>query len=41
MALEKSGDEFNKYRINQKEREKSESLKEIEDDINSLKRKES
>jgi hypothetical protein len=40
MALEKSGDEFNKYRISQKEQEKLESLKEIEKDINSLKRKE-
>jgi hypothetical protein len=39
MALEKSGDEFNKYRIGQKEREKQISLKEIENDIKSLRRK--
>jgi hypothetical protein len=39
MALEKSGDEFNKYRIDQKEREKLISLDEIENDIKSLKRK--
>jgi hypothetical protein len=39
MALEKSGDEFNKYRISQKEQEKQISLKEIENDIKSLKRK--
>ncbi|MDR3341645.1 MAG: virulence RhuM family protein, partial [Treponema sp.] len=36
MALEKSGDEFNKYRIGQKEQEKQISLKEIENDIKSL-----
>jgi hypothetical protein len=39
MALEKSGDEFNKYHISQKEQERQISLKEIENDIKSLKRK--
>jgi hypothetical protein len=39
IALEKSGDEFNKYRISQKKREKLESLEEIENDIKSLKKK--
>jgi hypothetical protein len=38
MALKKSGDEFNKYRISQKEQEKLISLKEIENDIKSLKK---
>jgi hypothetical protein len=39
MALEKSEDEFNKYRISQKEQEKQVSLQEIENDIKALKKK--
>ncbi len=37
-ALEKSGDEFEKYKITQKAIEKEESLKEIEEDIKKLKK---
>lgn len=38
-ALEKSGMEFEKYKVSQKQIEKEESLKEIEQDIQKLKRK--
>jgi hypothetical protein len=37
LALKKSGEEFEKYRITQKELEKELSLKEIEADIKKLK----
>lgn len=40
MALEKSGAEFEKYRITQKAIEKEQSLKEIEEDIKKLKKEE-
>lgn len=36
-ALEKSGEEFEKYKLAQKETEIEQSLKEIEEDINKLK----
>ena len=38
MALQKSGEEFEKYRIGIQAIEKEESLKEIEEDIQHLKR---
>lgn len=37
MALKKSSEEYEKYRITQIEMEKEESLKEIEEDIKKLK----
>jgi hypothetical protein len=37
MALERSGQEYNKYKLRQRESEKEQSLKEIEDDMKSLK----
>jgi len=40
MALEKSGEEFEKFRISQKALEKEQSLKEIEEDIKKLKKPE-
>ena len=40
MALEKSGEEFEKFRISQKTQEKEQSLKEIEEDIKKLKKPE-
>lgn len=36
MALEKSGEEYEKYRITQKELEREQSLKELEQDIKRL-----
>ena len=38
MALQKSGEEYEKYRIAQKAIEKEQSLKEIEEDIKKLKK---
>lgn len=38
MALKKSGDEFEKYQLSQKAIEKEESLKELEEDIQKLKK---
>ncbi len=38
MALKKSGEEFDKYKLAQKEQEREQSLKEIEEDIKRLKR---
>jgi hypothetical protein len=38
MALTKSGDEFEKYRLAQKELEKEQSLKELEEDIKKFKK---
>lgn len=38
MALKKSGDEFEKYRLAQKELEKEQSLKELEEDIKKIKK---
>jgi hypothetical protein len=38
IALKKSGEEFEKYKIVQKEIEKEQSLKEIEEDIKKLKK---
>jgi hypothetical protein len=37
MALERSGQEYSKYQLQQKEIEKEQSLKEIEEDIKRLK----
>ena len=37
MALEKSGNEFEKYKEEQKQIERSQSLKEIEEDLKKLK----
>jgi len=39
MALERSGEEYSKYQLKQKELEKEQSLKEIEDDIKRLRNK--
>jgi hypothetical protein len=39
MALKKSGSEFEKFKTNRKAIEKEQSLKEIEADINRLKKK--
>lgn len=38
MALKRAGDEFEKYQLNQKQVEKEQSLKEIESDIQNLKK---
>jgi hypothetical protein len=38
MALKKSEEEYEKYRITKAEQEKEQSLKEIEEDIKRLKR---
>ncbi len=38
MALQKSGEEFEKYKLEQKALEKEESLKEIEADLKRLKK---
>ena len=38
MALEKSGEEFEKYQLVQKALEKEQSLKELEEDIKKLKK---
>jgi hypothetical protein len=38
MALKKSGEEYEKYRLTQKEQEREQSLKEIEEDIKRLKK---
>lgn len=38
MALEKSGEEYEKYKEQQKAIEKEASLKELEEDINKLKK---
>ena len=38
MALEKSGEEFEKYKLEQKKTEREQSLKEIENDIEKLKK---
>lgn len=40
MALKKSEEEFEKYRITMAEKEKEQSLKEIEEDIKRLKKPE-
>jgi hypothetical protein len=40
MALEHSGDEYSKYKTTQKQLEKEQSLKEIEEDIKRLKENE-
>lgn len=37
MALKKSGEEFEKYRLTQKTVEREQSLKELEEDIKKLK----
>jgi hypothetical protein len=39
MALKKSSEEFEKYRITQKSLEKEHSLKELEEDIKQFKKK--
>jgi hypothetical protein len=41
MALERSDQEYSKYRLKQKELEREENLKEIEEDIKRLKKEES
>ncbi len=38
MVLKKSGEEFEKYQLSQKKVEKEQSLKEIESDIQNLKK---